>query len=273
MFKKYYMFIVFLFSVIIGIALNLFVMPNRITSNIYKTVYLDLQEEIRNKIYNLNFTLNDNTSYNVNTYFINRKETTQKELNYYSEMFGVTENFTDEKYKYVYTNENTIVEIMKNINMLKYTNKILKNNDTKKITSKDSINIIIEFLSINKIQLNYDEITVKHKNNKYEINFIKKVGNLKDYSFVNNAIIDEYGNILSIEYYFIEYKKLKSLKVKSAKEAFQELPLDLYENTFINLNECNLVYFYEDSIVQPAYLFKGIASDGKPYEYFIKAIK
>jgi len=39
------------------------------------------------------------------------------------------------------------------------------------------------------------------------------------------------------------------------------------------IDSAQLVYYYEDSIVQPAYLFEGQAAGGKSYECFVKAAK
>lgn len=272
MIKKKYKFIAILFSVILGLLLSFYVMPNRITNNIYKKVYLDMEEKKRNEMYDVNFILDNKESFNINTYFINRNETTESELEYYSEMFGVTDNLVTEKDKYVFSSETATLEIMKNVNMVRYTNKVLKGKNENKISRMDSVDIVNEFLNINNIQFNYEEIVVNYKDNKYEVNFLKELGNIKNFSFVNSAIVDQQGNILNIEYYFVKYKKLRNLKIKSMREAFFEMPLDFDDQFLVELEECELVYFYKDSIVQPAYLFTGATSDGKAFECFIKAI-
>jgi len=54
------------------------------------------------------------------------------------------------------------------------------------------------------------------------------------------------------------------------REAFGELPAVKAGDTVL-LSGCQLVYVYEDSIVQPAYYFQGSASGDKTFECFVKA--
>jgi hypothetical protein len=53
-------------------------------------------------------------------------------------------------------------------------------------------------------------------------------------------------------------------------DAYYELPQEKY--TTAQIKNCELAYVYEDSIVQPAYIFSGIA-DGEFFREVIRAAK
>jgi hypothetical protein len=55
-------------------------------------------------------------------------------------------------------------------------------------------------------------------------------------------------------------------------EAFDLLPPLSPENEeTVWLQSCQMVYIYDESIIQPAYYFQGLATDDRAFECYVKA--
>jgi hypothetical protein len=117
----------------------------------------------------------------------------------------------------------------------------------------------------------YEEAQVHFDGETYRVLFINRLSNLKNYAFTNEVRLDINGRIVSLDYYTLQYDKVGGCRVKTMKEAFKELPEPPPSETVL-LNSCQLVYIYDDSIIQPAYYFLGeTLRESSSYECFVKA--
>jgi len=115
----------------------------------------------------------------------------------------------------------------------------------------------------------YEETVTTFNDGVFEVLFIERLGNLKNYGFPALVRIDGEGNIYSAEYYFLSYDKLDSFPIRSEREAYYDLPLDI--DSPVDLKKSTLVYCYRNSILQPCYLFEGEYSDGRSFKVFVEA--
>jgi hypothetical protein len=96
--------------------------------------------------------------------------------------------------------------------------------------------------------------------------FFTEVDGLKDYAFPTAVAFGE--DRIEVRRYGYRYDRLGSVKIKEPLAAVYDLP---FSESLIKLNTCELVYFFEDSIIQPAWLFKGTYSDGAEFSAFVRA--
>ncbi len=196
---------------------------------------------------------------------------------YYFSLFGIDKQthpiepyITETEDFYTYTDSSQIISVNKLFNMLHFINKETFEH-TKEIAEKEAIDAAVKFIESKFLYLNYEEAEVSSDGNIYEILFINRIGNVKNYAFASSALVDKFGNVTEFKYYNLHYERLVGSKIKSMEEAFAELPVDFPNNTKIMLNRCNIVYVFENSIVQPAYLFEGKLSEGKTFKSFVSA--
>ena len=74
------------------------------------------------EIYNLNFQFNKTTTSAINCYVPKYTPSNFETVNYYSNLFGITENFQEDDEAYYLSNENAELTIYKHINSIHYTN-------------------------------------------------------------------------------------------------------------------------------------------------------
>jgi len=91
----------------------------------------------------------------------------------------------------------------------------------------------------------------------YEVRLLNKLAGLNNYSFPVTAWISANGEVLRLEYYTFKYERFADVKLKTMTQVYRELPVDFPDGVEIDLKSVSLVYFFENSIVQPAYLFEG----------------
>jgi hypothetical protein len=115
----------------------------------------------------------------------------------------------------------------------------------------------------------YEKTVTSFEDGVFEILFIERLGNLKNYGFPAVVRIDGEGNIFSAEYYFLSYDKLDSFPIKSQADAFYHLPVDI--DSPVHLKKVTLVYGFRNSILQPCYLFEGEYADGRIFRAFVDA--
>ncbi|MDR1638275.1 MAG: hypothetical protein LBT59_01145 [Clostridiales bacterium] len=120
------------------------------------------------------------------------------------------------------------------------------------------------------LMLFYEDALVHFDGETYRIEFINRIGDIKNYAFRTEVSMDKYGRLERLEYCSALYEKVGSCQVKPISQALLELPNVEPEDSVL-LRSCQLVYIYDDSIVQPAYFFLGDASEGRTFECFVKA--
>lgn len=220
--------------------------------------------------YKLSFIPSRSPSGAMNVYVPEYKITELEYAQYYASLFGMSDcQIVEDDDMYLLSSEGEELKIFLNIGLLEYTS--AKRVKTEVLLDDDSaVNAAIEYLSLRSIYLGSEEVKVLHDANGYSITFVDRLGNLKNYAFPQRVELDECGNIKKIIYYFIDYKKIGTSKIKSMEDAYLELP-EFADGTVVDLQKGQLVYFYENSVVQAGYLFEGEIEQGKVFECYVKA--
>lgn len=266
MYKKYFIFILLLLMVAIISE------PNPLTGFVgSQTSYYTEEEYKVNSIYNVGFNANKNYYGYINVYQPTFNPINYQLAHYYSYLFKIQEKFIETNEYYAFYEDNKSLYVYKLINLVKYQDNNINFNNKEQISKSTAILKAEEFFEKSSLNLAYEETFVEYKDGYYYISFIERFNNLKNFGFYNKVVMDSYGNILNVEYYYNSYENIGAFKIMSVNEAFYKLPVDMDTNEEIYLNNVQLVYIYENSILQPAYFFKGKFEDGRVYKTFVKA--
>lgn len=179
----------------------------------------------------------------------------------------------DSEDAYTYENGNVTLSVHKFINLIHYENASAENPDIKEriILNEQAINAALKFIKANGLTLKYSETVVNFEDNSYVVTFVDKLSSMADYAFPTVFVINNLGEVVSMDYYYFSYERLSDCSVKTMKQAFYELPIDFPEQTKIDLKRCTLVYEYKNSILQPSYLFEGELQGGGTFRCFVNA--
>lgn len=185
----------------------------------------------------------------------------------YAELFGLPKEYSETTDSYVFSDHTGTLFADKYAPVLRYEI-AHRGTEHAEMTDFDAIQAATDFIDSKMLVLFYDEVRVHFDGQQYRVDFINRLGNLRNFAFNNRVIIDKSGHVCSLEYYLIQYERISACRVMSAAKAASFLPKT---DMTVLLSDCRLVYIYENSILQPAYLFEGSASGGKSFECFIKA--
>ncbi|MDR3239632.1 MAG: hypothetical protein LBT44_06045 [Clostridiales bacterium] len=227
--------------------------------------------------YHLSFALDKEPRGVINCYMVKYRPENLELAWKYARIFTEVTDFTENEEKYIFTGVQGTVSMDKEINRIHFEavqpmgGVSASGLSTSLLTSdEEAIDCALSFIGNRLLVLFYEEAQVCFDGDLYRVLFINRISNLKNYAFANEILLDQYGNILSLDYYTIQYEKVGGCHIKSMSGAYEELP-PLPENETVLLKSCQLVYIYQDSIVQPAYYFQGSATNDKTYECFIEA--
>ncbi len=274
--KKYSFLFLLVFVLGVSIYLNyqLYVIPKNIinkSSIKYESISKDEQKLLKN-IYKVNFELEKYPMGTINLYVPKYKFLDLDMAKYYFNLFMIKDNILETEDYYYSQNDEGIVFVYKYDNLIKFTSKNENSNKSYNIiTDEDALKKAVNFIEEKLLFLSYEETEVNFDGEKFIVTFINRVGNIKNYSFNTVVILNKYGDIISMDYSNMTYENFDRCKIKSMQEAFYELPIDFPEETNIILEKCNIVYIYDNSFVQPAYLFEGRMADDISFQCFVKA--
>jgi len=79
------------------------------------------------------------------------------------------------------------------------------------------------------------------------------------------------GELQSLSSPLAPYDRIASVRLKTMKEAYSLLPTEFPPGVKIDLKNCDIVFILADSVVQPAYRFRGKTSDGDEFVYYVRA--
>jgi hypothetical protein len=212
----------------------------------------------------------------VPVFVINEAETADG----YADKFNVPrETVTETDVSFVYSNHNESLTVYKYISYAVYLNENpLKANGVavapqKHITGGQALRIGEEFMRSRGFAMQYSEAVVNEYGGTFVVSYVGKLSGLLNYAFPTVLEIDETGFVTSVEYYFFDYERLAVCSLKTMRQAFYALPTDFPEGTRIDLRRSVMVYFYENSILQPAFLFEGEFENGGTFRAFINAAR
>jgi hypothetical protein len=211
----------------------------------------------RQEIYFPTFPLDRHPMGSVNCYRIKYARTDAETARFYAGLFGLHGEFSADEDGYTFENEKGKLTVYRHNQQLTY----IPHSPPKQNPE--------EFLRTRGLPLHYVEVRMAFNGENHIVTFVDYIDNLKNYAFNHTFLLDKDGGIIQADYFYIEYDTLGTTRIKSMREAFGELPKDTEGP--ISLTRCRLVYYYENSVVQPAYFFEGEDSEGGTVEYFVKA--
>jgi len=141
------------------------------------------------------------------------------------------------------------------------------------ISKEDATRIGLEFMRGRNLPLKYNEVVVNAYGGTFVVSYVSKLSGLLNYAFPTIIEMDKTGAVFSVEYYFFEFERLAQCNLKTMRQAYYELPVDFPADTRIDLKRATLVYFFENSILQPAYLFEGEFEGGGRFRAFVNAAR
>lgn len=255
---------IILFIGLIICVMSVFVLLNPSNAN---TSIINISEKV-NSIYETNILLK-NDSLKSNVYYPIPTDIDYISFRNVCNFFNVNTNFSQTGNYFKFENpEATAYYYFKN-GQFQYKN---LNKETKHtpLTQSQLLYASKIFFEESLLPINYSKSQIIKENDNYRIKFINTLDGIDNYSFNNNILMDKYGNTLELNYYFIEFKKMDSKKTLSMHQCYNNLPIDLTEATPININNIELVYVLEDSLVQTAYKFDSKDTNDNFYEIYIK---
>jgi len=187
--------------------------------------------------------------------------------------FGVTDNpqnVIETADMYFASNSNALMTIYKFERTVSYMRFFEPNTDgLNPIDTARAAEIAHEFAQERGLNIPHDELEIRSDGTSFEIVFINRLSNLKNYGFGTTLRIDRFGRILEFTYSDIAFDKLSSHKLISMQEASTLLPTDI--DGHMHITSAELVYSFENSIIQPAYLFRGTCQHGREFRSFVLA--
>jgi len=129
--------------------------------------------------------------------------------------------------------------------------------------------IALEFAEARSLFVPFYEIEAEFDGVTFDLTFVNRLGGLKNYSFNTSMRLDRYGRVMEFIYSDMSFERISSHGVISPRDAGRYLPYDIGGR--VEITSVELVNTFENSIVQPAYLFRGVFEDGSPFRSFVLA--
>ena len=226
--------------------------------------------KLLNKLYHTSFILEKTPSGNIVNYLPRFGMFDEEQAASIAELWGAETEYYESEYQYFFTDSDGILAVDKFGDRIEF---IGESPPVRKDPPEIFDNVAAEYADIfmrNRLDFfEYEETVTSFDNGVFQVTFIERLGNLKNYAFPAVVRVDGKGNIYSAEYYFLSYDKLDSFPIKSEAEAYYDLPLDI--DSPVDLKKSTLVYCYRNSILQPCYLFEGEYADGRNFQTFVEA--
>ncbi len=252
------------FACVMGVAFSfgLFLNPFKLLNSGAHSAPTVHKNPALKKIYDVNFIMDTQPSGDTNIFLPKLTLTDPEHAAYFSEFFGVTEHFSETDEHYAYANALGNLYIDKFGQHLRFEAVAKPAAKTAAQTRTDAVIIqkASDFAKAHSEYFSYEDAEITYSSGTYDLYFIERLGNLKNYAFSTHFTLSANGEILTMDYCYPVYEKLASVPLKSMDDAFWELPaaLDgLPAGAKVDLKKCTLVYSYLDSVVQPCYLFEG----------------
>lgn len=248
---------------------NIRFMPMKITQDAPESLTADAERLGRlREIYDTNFIF-DRTSVNIAKIYIPQYTMTEEATGaFYADLFGFGGDGGEFEDYYLYEKGSEKLYVDRYSGYLWYENTA----DGARIVGEDAVLEKAKSFVYDKFpDFSYETVTVQFEENKYTVQFIENLNGYPNYAFPLTLTYSAGGEMTAMDYYFLSYESIASVNLKPMKEAFHELPVDFDEGTKIDMKDCRTVYIYQESILQPAYLFEGETADGSDFQCFVKA--
>jgi hypothetical protein len=252
---------------------NIRFMPMKIISDARIGLGTDAERQrLLNAIYDTNFLFDRVSIHTAKIMIPKYAMTTEETAARYADLFGFAGDAGEFEDYWLYEKDGEKLYIDRYSAYLWYENPVAATGDepaeAAAVTEKAA-----QFVQEKFPALVYEKIAVQREEGNYLVQFIDELNGYSNYAFPLLLIYNGGGVLTAIDYYFLEYETIAAVNLKPMKQAFNELPVDFDGGgeTKIDLKSCTVVYIYEESILQPAYLFEGAFASGDPFRYFVRA--
>jgi len=252
---KKYLIILLIGVLVVGIIINFSLLGREIPSS--------------DSGYNLRFNIPRNMPTVANNYALYYEPTSRLTALEYARRFRINTLPVECDEAFTFENDIGILRVYRHIPKLIYevfpNTSTLLNNNMWECCISQAISIMEEYnlgITGEAIALNKDE-------SHFTVKFIDIIEDLKNHALNNSVTLDVEGNLIAIEYFFVELELLGACSIKSIIQAFNSLP---NHNGNVDITNVQLVYIYANSIIQPGYLFSGEDSNGEPFSALVKAV-
>lgn len=251
---------------------NIRFMPMKITESAQNAISDTQKLKLLDKIYDANFIF-DRTSVNTAKVYLPRYSVTEEQTAvFYARLFdfnGICGDYDD---YFLYTNGSEELYIDKYSGYIRYENNSVEAS-SEDVGEEAIIVKSKQFINNKILSMDYEKLAVNSGGGKYTVKLISDLSGYNNYAFPVVLTFNAKGDLASMDFYYFEYDTIDTVNLKTMKQAFGELPIDFEEGVKVDLKSCKIVYIYEESIVQPAYLFEGEITEGKTFQCFVKAAK
>lgn len=189
--------------------------------------------------------------------------------------FGITDNpqsIIETGDMYFASNADALMSIYKFERTLNYIRFFNPSTDgLKLINAEQAAESAREFTQERGIYVPHGELEIQSDGTGFNITFVSRLDELKNYGFATTLRLDRFGRILEFTHSDIVFDRLSSHKIMSMQEASTLLPTDI--DRHIHITSAELVYTFENSIIQPAYLFSGFCPQEREFRSFVLAAR
>jgi hypothetical protein len=103
------------------------------------------------------------------------------------------------------------------------------------------------------------------------VTIYEEMGKILNRAFPTRIVLDKQGNVREVSHFYFEYEELGRGDIMSPRAALASLPRD--HEGIIRITDCELSYAFINSVLQPAYIFRGLHPDGSMFSYCATALK
>ena len=181
------------------------------------------------------------------------------------------EEFFDNEDAFVFKNEREQLTVFKNSNKISY--RLLQKESSQGIavnSEKDAAKLAVGFLKKNRLPFSYEDIFIDFCGEFYNVKLINNLNGIALHAFNNVITVDIYGNVVSLDYFNVDFLKYGSSELLDIQRASERSGILIPEEIFKN-GKISIVYVYENSIVVPGYLVEGRLRDGGSFRQIISA--
>ena len=230
-------------------------------------------ETLISRLYTFNIELSSNSPGSANTYLPRYEPVNEAAAARFFESFGIQgtpQGIIETGNMFFGADNRAMLTVYKFERTLRYSPFFEPSpTDRQPITPDRAAELAREFLTARSIYVPHREIETHFDGAGFKLTFINRLGGLKNYSFNTVLSLDLYGRVLELTYSDMTFERLSSHAIISPKEASRFLPTEHEDH--VQITSAELVKTFENSIVQPAYLFQGTHSDGTPFREFVLA--
>jgi len=221
------------------------------------------------RAYKPDFTLSATPGGNLNQYLPTTPPVTPAFAESFAHTFGIGGSAAETSAAFIYQDDEFRLSVSKSEGFLQLEN--MKNHalDTP-IGSAEASGLAEDFFR-RFFFTNYAQISLFADGNGFEAEFVPLLAGIKKNALNTTLYLDRCGNVLNMVYYFYTYENFARCPIMSEYDAFCGLPPSPADETPVTLTGCELVYVYDNSILQPAYLFKGYTKTGRSFSCPVNA--